>query len=79
MSLAYIRDTYSVPARRAADHLGVTPEIVWGIFAGKHWDAIMTYCRCGQVESEPVRGRILDLILYSYLLLGLVEDVGGET
>jgi hypothetical protein len=60
--------------KRHATNLGLTPEQIWGVYAGKHWDAIMTYCREGDVASEPVEGRILDAILYLYLLLGLVRE-----
>lgn len=54
--------------------LGLHPKQVWGIFAGKHWAAIMTFIKDGDVQSEPIEGRILDLILYLFLLLGLNED-----
>jgi hypothetical protein len=53
---------------------GVTPEQVWSIFAGKHWEAVQTYVREGDVLSEPIEGRIHDLLLYGFLLLGLVKD-----
>lgn len=60
--------------RREAEALGLTKEQVWGVYAAKHWSAIMSYCRQGQVESEPIEGRIKDLILYGFLLLGMIED-----
>jgi hypothetical protein len=56
---------------RVAD---LPPERIWQVYAGKHWAAIMTYCKEGQVQSEPIEGRIKDLILYGYLLLGLVKE-----
>lgn len=58
----------------AAEQLGVAPEQVWAVYAHKHWSAIVSYCARGQVESEPIEGRIKDLILYGFLLLGLVHD-----
>ena len=61
---------------QAAD-AGVTTEQVWSIFFGKHLAAIHTYVREGDVASEPIEGRILDAILYLYLLLGLVKEKRG--
>ena len=58
----------------AAYRLGLTPEQVWSVYADKHWQAIMTFCGKGQVESEPIEGRLRDVILYSFLLLGLIEE-----
>lgn len=60
--------------KKHAAELGLTPEQIWGVYAGKHWDAITTYVREGDVKSEPIDGRILDEILYLYLLLGLVRE-----
>jgi hypothetical protein len=60
--------------KKAADRLGVTPELVWAVYGDKHWSAIMTYCKEGQVESEPIEGRIRDVILYGLLLLGLIAE-----
>lgn len=57
-----------------AELLGLTPEQIWAVYAGKHWDAIVTYCREGQVESEPIDGRIRDVIVYCFLLLAMVRD-----
>lgn len=59
--------------KSAAEQLGVEPEQVWAVYAHKHWSAVMAYCKNGRVESEPIEGRIHDLILYGFLLLGLVE------
>jgi hypothetical protein len=62
--------------RHAAD-LGLRPEQIWAVYAGKHWDAITTYVREGGVHSEPIEGRLHDLILYSFLLLGLIREAGS--
>lgn len=64
--------------KRQAANLGLTAEQIWGVYAGKHWDAVMSYCRHGQVESEPIEGRIHDCILYCFLLLGLIEEKQQE-
>lgn len=60
--------------KEQAAALGLDPLQVWGVFAGKHWSAIMTFIREGDVKSEPIEGRIHDVILYSFLLLGLIEE-----
>lgn len=57
-----------------AAELGLTPEQIWGVYAGKHYDAIKTYVREGAVASEPIEGRIEDMILYLFLLYGLVVE-----
>lgn len=60
--------------KQAALQLGVTPYVIWAVYAHKHWSAVMSFCKEGQVESEPIEGRIHDCILYLFLLLGLIED-----
>lgn len=60
--------------KEQAKAVGLTPEQVWGIFAGKHWAAVMTYVREGDVASEPIEGRLHDIILYAFLMLGLVRE-----
>jgi hypothetical protein len=58
-----------------AAKLGLTPYQVWGVYANKHWDAINSFVRNnGQLESEPIESRVHDIILYSFLLLGLIHD-----
>ena len=53
----------------------VDPMKVWYIFAQKHWSAIKTFIKeDGQSESEPIEGRIKDMIVYSLLLYRLVKE-----
>lgn len=58
---------------------GMTEEQIWSVLARKHWSAILSYVKNhredGYSPSEPVDGRIRDLILYLFLLLGIVSDV----
>lgn len=56
------------------ERLELPAEMIWAVYASKHWDAVMSYCREGQVESEPIQGRVLDLIVYLYLLMALIVD-----
>jgi hypothetical protein len=60
--------------KRHAAELGLTPEQIWAVYGSKHWDAVITYCREGQVQSEAIEGRLHDVILYCFLLLGLVRE-----
>lgn len=64
--------------KRAGARWGVTPVQAWGIYAGKHIEAIETYVREGAVQSEPIEGRIHDLLLYGFLFLGLVHERNAE-
>jgi hypothetical protein len=58
--------------------LGVSPKIVWGVYAGKHWEAIMSYLR-GIQESEPIQNRIADLIAYLLILRCIHEEEASNT
>lgn len=60
--------------KRHAVELGMTPEQIWAVYASKHWDSVLTYVREGDVKSEPIDGRLHDLILYAFLLLGLIRE-----
>lgn len=60
--------------KKQGEDLGLAPEQIWGVLAGKHWSAITTFIKDGDVKSEPIEGRLHDIILYSFLLLGLVEE-----
>jgi hypothetical protein len=60
--------------RRLASDLGISPLVVWAIYAGKHWDAIMSYAKTSKVESEDIRTRFIDLQNYLYLGQALLEE-----
>lgn len=65
--------------RQCASDFGVPKELIWGVYAKKHWDAITTYVKDKatgreRVRSEPISGRILDLIVYLLLLQAMVEE-----
>lgn len=71
-----------------AEKMGLTPQQVLWIYATKHYQAITSYIRTGEVHSEPIEGRIHDLILYCFILLSLEyehkipvgeQKAGGET
>lgn len=65
--------------RRNGAKFGVPSELVWGIYAGKHFDAIATYI--GDIvsgthrpRSEPIEGRADDLIVYLILFKAMLEE-----
>lgn len=60
--------------RRVAADIDTTMAKVWATFAQKHWGAVMAFVKNGQVESEPIDGRINDLINYFVLLGAIVHD-----
>lgn len=65
---------------KKASHLfGITPLQVSAILAHKHFDAICRYItndakKYEQILSEPIEGRIHDLINYMYLILAIIEE-----
>lgn len=60
--------------RRLSVDLGLPMRQVWFVFFSKSLDAIRTYARDGQVESEPIRQRIIDAIDYLALLDMIVAE-----
>lgn len=67
--------------RRNGLDLGVPMELVWRIYAAKHWDAIGQYVRDSitgkeRVRLESIEGRIDDLIVYLLLFKAMVDERG---
>lgn len=61
--------------KRQAVVWGVTPLQAWGIYFGKHIDAIQTHIRTGgSFESEPIHLRIADAVNYLLILYSLLEE-----
>ena len=64
--------------RRNAADLDVPPELVWMVYARKHWDSITTYVRDikdGKQRdySESIEGRFDDMINYCLLGKAMVQ------
>ena len=59
---------------KIAKDLGITSFQVWAVFASKHWQALTNFASKGTIESEPIEGRIIDMINYSCLLHLLIID-----
>lgn len=60
--------------RTAAETLGLSMEEVWGVYYYKHHSALMRYLKDGKTESEPVDGRIMDMIAYLLLLYKIIKQ-----
>lgn len=61
--------------KEVAAETGVSPLQVWNVYVKKHVRAIDTFIREGNVKSEAIYDRVLDVIVYHHLLLGLIEDL----
>ncbi len=66
--------------KRGADLTGTTALQVAFIYASKHYDAIATYVRKDaagheQKLSEPIEGRLDDLMNYCLLMKAIIKDV----
>ena len=61
---------------RNGERLGIPARQVLGIYLNKHLDAIETFIKRGQVESEPIEGRIVDAVNYLLLLAKMVREEG---
>lgn len=65
--------------KRIADELDSTPEIVLYVYFAKHLDAVRSYIKNGELESESLENRIVDMRLYLALLYAMYcESVGDE-
>ena len=65
--------------KRNAAAFGVTPILIWGVYAGKHWDAIEQFINDHQAgkyrqRGEAIEGRLDDLIVYCVLFKAMLQD-----
>jgi hypothetical protein len=60
--------------KEVAENAGVTPFQCWLIYVEKHQRAIATFVREGEVRSEAIESRVLDVIVYHHLFLGLLAE-----
>lgn len=61
-----------------AEEAGITPYQVWATYVKKHERAIDAFIREGGVKSESIESRIVDVVVYHLLLLGLIQDLEKE-
>lgn len=60
--------------KQVAEMIGVTPLQVCLVYTYKHFCAIASHAKRGEVLSEPIEGRIVDLRLFAALYLALVQE-----
>lgn len=60
--------------KRVGKFLNLTPEQVWAVYFHKHLDALSAFLRGEYKDSEPIKGRIQDLINYLFLLSGILKE-----
>ncbi len=70
--------------RRNGEDMGMPMEVVWRVYAGKHWDALSQYIRdisngTRRVLSEPIESRIDDLIVYLCLFKAMLRERSYRT
>lgn len=58
-----------------AASIGCSPMLVWYIYFRKHVDSISTFVQHGELKSEPVRGRFMDIANYAILGAALAQDL----
>lgn len=71
---AHDEDNAFANFERIAEDLGLKREEVLWVYAMKHRDGIASYIQGHTSQREDVRGRINDLIVYLFLLRGMVEQ-----
>lgn len=67
-------EDYFANFKRIASDLNINPETVWYVYFSKHLDALKTYLSGNYCDSEPISGRIIDLINYLILLKVYTEE-----
>ena len=50
----------------------------WYTYAYKHWSAVVSFVKHGQVESEPIEDRLMDVIVYCLLATKIVKEMQRE-
>lgn len=61
--------------KEVAAEVGNSPIQTWATYVKKHLRAVDNFVRSGDVRSESIESRILDVVTYHILLLGLIEDL----
>lgn len=64
--------------KRCSSLSGSRIEQVWFTYFVKHFDALSSYIREEYKDSEPIEGRIQDLINYLFLFYGIIREKNGQ-
>ena len=72
----YAHDTDNVFANfeRVASTLNISRETALMTYLLKHIDGVVSYTQGHQSQREDVRGRLTDIIVYTMLLWGMVDE-----
>ena len=62
--------------KRCAKLSGTDIDKVWFTYFIKHFDSLCSYIRGEYSDSEPIKGRIIDMINYLYLYAGILKEQG---
>jgi len=57
-----------------AGYTGVSRYTVWAVYFFKHISAILRFCKDGKLDSEGIKGRIIDAIGYLAILHTLIVE-----
>lgn len=57
-----------------AQLLNTTPQVVWAVYFLKHVIALTKHAQSGELASEPVEGRVDDVVNYALLYAALCEE-----
>lgn len=65
--------------KRNAETWGIAMEQCWGVYVGKHWDAIRQYIidvsnGKERTRAEPLEERVVDIIVYLLLFLCMLDE-----
>jgi len=71
---AHDREDVFANFKRVAGTLGIEKEKVLLTYLLKHIDGIVSYVNGHESQREDVTGRITDVIVYSMLLWGMVQE-----
>ena len=60
--------------KRVGEYLKLPPEKVLMVYLLKHIDGIAAYVDGHKSQREPIDGRVIDAIVYLFLLYGLITE-----
>ena len=60
--------------KRCAQLANLPIEKVWYVYFIKHFDALSAYIRGEYKDNESIKGRMLDMINYLWLLAGILKE-----
>jgi len=56
------------------EEIGISALQSVGVFMNKHYRSIRSFLKNGETFSEPIEGRIHDLILYGLIMLSIIKE-----